>query len=459
MRRSNRNWVTLAITLALGLTVLSVDAGEFSSVADQDTWIGFNGTTDYSGRNGDAKLEVQGDFGNNSRQQRAILKWDFSGIGTDAVVGKVLLRIRDAWVYSASGQPQASVEVRAIVSNDAWVESTVGWVNYDASNPWAQSGVGGPTGGDMDGTGDTLGTTVYATIDIPTDVGGNTVLTPVDLDITPLVQGWIDGSIPNNGLALNMGAGFGAANYWMTIPNQEVSGDDAPLLEFYYIESPFGGVFNGLPDHDTWVGFSGSTDYGNRDADARLEVQGDFGDNSRQQRCILKWDLSSISNRATIAEATLRVRGGWSLSPASPQGNVEVRRIVGNDPWTETTATWVNYDGANPWDQSGVGGPTDLSMNGTGDTLGTTVYGTIAIPTDTSNTPIAPVDVDVADLVQSWVSGEFPNAGLAMSVADGFSGSSYWLHLVSSESDPEASPYLVVLYEVIPPRGTVVVLR
>jgi hypothetical protein len=342
------------------------------------------------------------------------------------------------------------------VSPDAWTEGTATWVNYDGVNPWTQSGVGGPTGGALAGTGNTLGTEVYATIDIPT----NGTVSPVDLDITPLVQGWLDGSLPNNGLAFNVAAGFDAANYWMTLPNHEVSGDDAPLLEFFYIESEWGHVHEGLPEEDTTVLFVPGGGLGNQVLDwwPEYEAQGAIGADNRQGRVMLQWDLSSITSRAQVASAFVRMQGSYSTG-GNPDGTAEVRAIVTGNTWTEEEASWLYNvtSTSSAWPQGGTGGTSGSApaLPNTGHTLSSTAYGTLDLLNGGSTFN---QDVDVTALVQEWISGTRDNNGLAFGISPGLSDS-YWLKVPSKEDNPDEAPYLVVLYEVIPPRGTMVILK
>ncbi|HEX7009197.1 MAG TPA: DNRLRE domain-containing protein [Phycisphaeraceae bacterium] len=227
----------LAAPVIVGATLTAgglARADVFMSTPDQDTWVGFFNGGDFGNRNGDPKVEAQGDFADEGRQGRILLYWDLSSIPAGSVVQSASLGIRDGTVYSQPSQSQ--VEVRAIVPGNPWTQAGATWLTYDGVNAWTNTGVGGPASGTMAGTGNWLDSIVAATLGLPAGLLGQPLPnTPVNLDVTSLVQRWVDGSLENNGLAMQLAEGFdGDVPYVFATSTVEAAPDLAPLLMVEY---------------------------------------------------------------------------------------------------------------------------------------------------------------------------------------------------------------------------------
>ena len=230
---SARRWLVLtavATAMAIGaaaqaqLTVAELEP-------EADTWVGFFSGGDFGNRNGDANLEAQGDFGSDARQGRVLARFDLSSLSGTAVTSATLT-IRRGSYYNLTGSPaEAPVEVRHIVPGNAWTEGGATWQTVDGSTAWTQTGVGGPTGGPVPGTGNFVSDTVYDSFQTPEAAGNNQPLpTPIDLDVTALVQQWVSGQLENNGLALQLANGFDANSFLIIVPNSEQAAAGESLL-------------------------------------------------------------------------------------------------------------------------------------------------------------------------------------------------------------------------------------
>ncbi len=148
------------------------------------------------------------------------------------------------------------------------------------------------------------------------------------------------------------------------------------------------------------------------------------------QRPLLEFDLSAIPSGVKIVSAKLELR----LDVVSTPGVIGAHRMTRS--WEEGTrlgtanadgATWLAYNGANPWTQAG------------GD-LAPAPY---AIATVDSVKVGQWVSWEIADLVQEWASGQSPNYGLAL-VGDGTVDNAKF---ESSENpDPTVAPKLTIVY-------------
>ncbi|MBT8102972.1 MAG: DNRLRE domain-containing protein [Gammaproteobacteria bacterium] len=151
----------------------------------------------------------------------------------------------------------------------------------------------------------------------------------------------------------------------------------------------------------------------------------------RMQRALLEFDLSAIPASAEIISAKLELEQRAIGTP----GAIGVHRVTRG--WLEGTgkggiggadgATWLSYDGSTSWGQPG------------GD-FDSTLY---AATTTTSGKNGQWVAWDIRDLVDEWVSGQFPNYGLLLA-GDGVADSA---EFHSREGlDPESAPKLTIVF-------------
>jgi YD repeat-containing protein len=156
-----RGSVTIDPTVELqGATkdcALTSDTPSLSFCSDDQLWIGWSGDHDH----------------------HALIKWDLSAVPQDAVAlwGDIGLYQPGDW-----GIPVSKQLTLHRVTRD-WTTGA-SWNSYDGTNPWTTPG------GDFDPT-------PAATATVPAHHGGWT-----EWSATSLVQHWVDGSLPNYGVAI-----------------------------------------------------------------------------------------------------------------------------------------------------------------------------------------------------------------------------------------------------------------
>jgi hypothetical protein len=114
-----------------------------------------------------------------TQQKHTLIRFDLSGMPPGAVLSAALLELN---LQSVATVGTYATYVHQVTTD--WVESQANWNTPAGGPPWTTPG------GDYDPT-------PVASADVD-----NTLPGPVTWDITPLVAGWIDGSVPNYGLLL-----------------------------------------------------------------------------------------------------------------------------------------------------------------------------------------------------------------------------------------------------------------
>lgn len=121
-------------------------------------------------------------------------------------------------------------------------------------------------------------------------------------------------------------------------------------------------------------------------------------------RSLLAFDVSSIPSNAVIVSAQVKLRVTAVINGTSFQ--VGLFRLL--QTWTEAAATWTNYKASTPWNAGGALADSDVTPpNSTADRR--TTYESATAITTTGD-----YFWDVKTAVQSWVSGSWPNQGLAL---------------------------------------------
>jgi RHS repeat-associated protein len=157
---------------------------------------------------------------NGSNDRRALVKHSLTSIPRDAIVLNAALKLN---ITAHSTSTTKSVGVYNV--KRAWTTAAT-WNNYDATNAWATAGASGA-----------------ADIDSPAadarTVGAANGL--VSWYPTKLVQGWVDGSIANNGVIVR-DVTASTTNNRLTISSSEAS-SNKPVLQVIY--EPRGGELPG----------------------------------------------------------------------------------------------------------------------------------------------------------------------------------------------------------------------
>jgi hypothetical protein len=146
--------------------------------ANQDTYIRKN----YSTRNWDGSeegLEFGAKYGSHG-QYRSIINWDVSAVPKDALVDKAVMIIHMGKKVCAGNNclPEGELDIYRITAE--WEESQATWQNRLSGIAWSSQGSDFAPG--MAATQHVSGTGNYS------------------FDITPVVQGWVDGTFPACGV-------------------------------------------------------------------------------------------------------------------------------------------------------------------------------------------------------------------------------------------------------------------
>jgi RHS repeat-associated protein len=149
---------------------------------------------------------------------------------------------------------------------------------------------------------------------------------------------------------------------------------------------------------------------------------------------LLKFDLSSIPQSATISGATLSIWVEEDL--ASSSGTICAYRSRQN--WTEAGATWNNYDGTNPWNTAGAYGSLDTEQANIGcaNTTASQAVGSVITIT------LSP------EQIQEMVSGVWVNRGIMLRMVVESAQNRYDFYSSDEATQTTKRPKLVVNYSV-----------
>ncbi|MHC4712023.1 MAG: putative Ig domain-containing protein [Planctomycetota bacterium] len=167
-------------------------------------------------------------------QDRQLHEFDISDIPSSATVDEALLKV---YVYQVdSGTPQISA-YRLLKS---WVESEVTYNKADSSTNWASAGLQSGTdyASSASATSSSISSTGWAT-----------------LDITDLVQDWVDGTYTNYGVLLRLTT----SGHIRTRMAEYTTSSDRPKLEVTYTSGapdPVEVTTTSLPDGQEGVSYS-----------------------------------------------------------------------------------------------------------------------------------------------------------------------------------------------------------
>ncbi len=334
-----------------------------------------------------------------------LIHFDLSDIPPNVSVLSAKLEV---YQYSASNvSADATIAVHRATQD--WVEGTkqgggtpdgATWDTYDGVNPWATPG------GDIDPQ-------VIASAPV-IDVNDVWIAWPVE----KLVQGWLSGTYPNQGLLLK-----GSGSLWVNLaPDEENLADIHPRLTITYACVCGGGggstvvlqPGNGL---DTYLADgTPATNLGNA-TEMRLSNK-----TNNQDRGLLQFSLFSIPADAQVNSAVLELNleGIGSGGIAS----VDVHRVT--SPWKELQATWNQASAGVSW--STLGGD----------------YDPVAVASAGIDAALpGPSQWDITSLVSAWVDGTLPNHGLTLIGSPDVNHADF---STSDHTDPGLHPKLTVNY-------------
>lgn len=156
-------------------TILQQGLNGYAGVTD--TWINFYDPN--LNFNGETKLNVQG-----TEDIKALVRFDLSALPVGTRITSATLSLYNyAHASSANG---GTVSVYPV--SRSWIDSQATWNQASAGNNWAAAGM-------QSGTDYRTSPVTSITIDTTSGVWR-------DFDATAIVQGWIDGTFPNNGFVV-----------------------------------------------------------------------------------------------------------------------------------------------------------------------------------------------------------------------------------------------------------------
>ncbi|MGC8828095.1 MAG: DNRLRE domain-containing protein, partial [Anaerolineae bacterium] len=355
-------------------------------------------------------------------RQEMLLRFDLSGIPRDAVITSAQMHLyfgersavdtMNAWVYAV---------------NRRWVESEATWGQASIGENWS---VGGANGVPGDRRGEPAAMTLL------------TGLGWVSWDITSLVQEWVSGALPNEGVLIRGEAGVHPYVRYSAYSREYADAGKRPYISVsYFIPTPtptptpiYTPTPTASPVPTTIVlqrgldGYQGVQDT-SPDAWNPNQVHGTEdalwlrADNAL--RMLVAFDLSGIPPHAVILQATLSV---WPTYRYPSQSmTITVHRVL--TAWEEAQATWNTARAGIPWQTPGGDfDPTPITLQ-------------------TASNINTWLNFDVTSLVAEWVRNPAGNFGV-MLLGPG-QGSLYY-RFASSEYTvaPANRPKLQIVYQV-----------
>ncbi len=347
--------------------------------------------------------------------QRALYQSDILGAGipVGVTVNSAIL-----YLFVDDADESGVVNIHRITTD--WSENAVTWNNiHDQFDPAIQGAIPqGPTAGEY-----------------------------INVNITALVQGWVNGSIPNQGIMLRP-VGWNDVSKYSSKEYSDVN--RRPWLEVATTTGTFstrasisatGILSNGMEQtltrdevvlyqpptsltwqHDATLGMDAkiwdkqpNDNYGNAKETWVSSVSNDT------TRSLLRFHVDAIPPNSRILEATLSL---YRKSGSGSDQPVSAHRIKNS--WSEDSVTWNSRESGTNWDTAGA----DYD------------------PTAVVTTPVGPdnqrYEWNITPLVQGWVDGSYPNYGVALVAAiDGMPGEEFF---TSDETDPDRRPNLSITY-------------
>jgi hypothetical protein len=311
-----------------------------------------------------------------------LLRFDLGAIPASATITGAKLRL---YVVSRSNWRDLDLVVYRVRRH--WVEGEANWQRAAAGQNWTVAGCNG-VGTDRDGT---------ALASAPLPAPGNWL----ELDITSVVQSWVDAPEENAGLLLKGEGGvsveYGFASF------EHAASALRPMLVVSYRLPPYtptptiqatptlgAGMVSYSAGEDTSISaWLPQQTFGREES---LWVrQGDA------LAALLRFDLSGLSAEANIISAQLQL---YVLERSNPSSlTIRAYRVL--RPWNAAQATWEEAATGDPWKVAGCNG------------LGTDrlAAASAELTLDSVGRWIA---LDVTDMVRYWASHAGENHGLIL---------------------------------------------
>ncbi len=318
-------------------------------------------------------LSADGDDGGG--ELVSVIAWDLSVIPAGSVIQSASITLDLFDVSSGNYQ---------IVSNDtAWDEGTVTWNSL----------------------GSNFGTTSLGTI-LPFQFNENVI--DLNQDGIQLIQDWVDGIVPNNGVAIRTVVTTNGIDM-----NSREAASGRPILKVTYTPGSEVMVMEDA-DEDATIRESSPTDNFGSDivllADGSDQDANGFG----EVRSVIHWNLSGVPSNANVQSVSVH----FNLTNISG-GPYELYSV--DNSWSEGTVTW-----------------NDITS------IGSTLLGTITPGQFGEN--IIDLNLDGIALIQGWIDGSIPNDGIIVRSASGVNDG---IDFNSSEA-ASGRPKITIIYSPVP---------
>jgi hypothetical protein len=291
------------------------------------------------------------------------------------------------------------------VSRD-WTEAAT-WTTTDGGTAWSQPG--------GDAHPDAVASAPFTVVD-----------SWMTWDVTALADKWVNGSLPNQGLQVRVGAGISSLSL--------VSSDSSNPSQRLKLAVTFQPTCGWAPP-DATVTLSPQTD---TDIDFNIPTT-NFGSQpdlylsqGYPAHPLLQFDLAGINAGSNVKSATLRLYFGAlnvnTVSASKTTKNLTLNVHAVTKSWKELEATWKKRLVSSNWTTQG------------GDYRSTSVT---SMTLSTNSTPGTWLEFDVRPLVQEWVDGVTANNGLILETPT----SSTEELIFNSREAASNPPELVVTYK------------
>lgn len=176
------------------------------------------------------------------------------------------------------------------------------------------------------------------------------------------------------------------------------------------------------PAQDSYIDQNRPTDIHGAESDLKIKPN-----SGREERIVIRFDLSSIPSNSTVQASTLRL---YEDSKKDGQ-TITLYRLTNS--WVESQVSWNNRSSGTPW--MIVGGD----------------YNSSPLASFSPNVDKVYRDINVAGVTQSWVSGSFSNHGFLLRST----GSSGEVKFKSRETSTATQrPQLCITYSWIAVSGS-----
>lgn len=299
-----------------------------------------------------------------------LLRYDLSAIPAGSHVTSATLS-----AYATGGSGSGSIAMHRVVRD--WTEAAA-WASTDGSTAWSQAG--------GDALADAVATATYT--------APNTWL---NWDLTTLVDKWVKGSLPNQGLQVRLGAGMSSATL---VSSDSTTASQRPKLSVTFLP-PCGWV---PPEITVTLGPTADADIDKDLQTTNFGAQPDlYLSKGYEAHPLLQFDLTNIAPGRTVKSATLRLYFNAlndKAAPATKTGSALTLNVhTVTKAWIELQAMWKMRTNALEWSNQG------------GDYRSTAAT---SMSLAKKSAPGQWLEFNVAPLVQEWVDGVTVNNGFIL---------------------------------------------